>query len=132
MSQWLAILASALLAYLAGSIPFGLILTKAKGHGDIRAIGSGNIGATNVLRTGDKKLAAATLFCDVAKGFIPVLIARGFGPETATAAMIAAPLGHVFPVWLGFEGARASPPRGARSSLTPGRWRSPRSRPGSS
>ncbi len=96
----------AALSYLAGSIPFGLILTKAKGHGDIRAMGSGNIGATNVLRTGDKKLAIATLLCDVVKGLLPVLIAQRFGPAMAATAAIAAPLGHIFPLWLGFKGGK--------------------------
>jgi acyl phosphate:glycerol-3-phosphate acyltransferase len=100
------IIACALLSYLAGSVPFGLILTKAKGHGDIRALGSGNIGATNVLRTGDKRLAFATLLCDVLKGFVPVLIAAHFGPEAAATAVIFAPLGHMFPVWLGFKGGK--------------------------
>jgi acyl phosphate:glycerol-3-phosphate acyltransferase len=101
-----AIIACALLSYLAGSIPFGLILTRAKGHGDIRAFGSGNIGATNVLRTGDKRLAFATLLCDVLKGYLPVLIAARFGPEMAATAVIFAPLGHMFPVWLGFKGGK--------------------------
>ena len=96
----------AVLSYLVGSIPFGLILTKATGHGDIRNIGSGNIGATNVLRTGDKKLALATLVCDVLKGCVPVLIAQRFGPETAAAAAIFAPLGHIFPLWLSFKGGK--------------------------
>jgi acyl phosphate:glycerol-3-phosphate acyltransferase len=104
--DWGVIAACVMLAYLAGSIPFGLIFTKATGHGDIRALGSGNIGATNVLRTGDKKLAAATLFCDIAKGLIPVLIARQFGPVAAAAAALAAPLGHIFPLWLGFKGGK--------------------------
>src|SRR5215469_11844507 len=88
----------ALLSYLAGSIPFGLILTKAMGHGDIRALGSGNIGATNVLRTGKKSLALVTLICDVLKGYIPVAIAARFGEELASIAALAAVLGHVFPV----------------------------------
>lgn len=104
--DWGAIIAYAMLAYLCGSIPFGLILTRAGGHGDIRAIGSGNIGATNVLRTGSKKLALATLACDILKGFIPVLIAWHFGAAPAAAAAIGAPLGHVFPVWLGFKGGK--------------------------
>ena len=85
-SDWTAIIACAVFAYLCGSIPFGLILTRFAGHGDIRAIGSGNIGATNVLRTGNKKLALATLICDMVKGFVPVLIAWRFGAEMATAA----------------------------------------------
>jgi glycerol-3-phosphate acyltransferase PlsY len=105
MSSW-PLLLSALLAYLCGSIPFGLILTKLKGHGDLRAIGSGNIGATNVLRTGDKKLAALTLLCDLLKGLIPVLIARQFGDDVAAAAALGAVLGHIFPPWLGFKGGK--------------------------
>jgi len=96
----------AIIAYLAGSIPFGLILTKATGHGDIRALGSGNIGATNVLRTGDKRLALVTLICDVLKGFLPVAIAARFGEELASIAVVAAVLGHVFPVWLSFKGGK--------------------------
>jgi glycerol-3-phosphate acyltransferase PlsY len=101
-----AALACALLSYLAGSIPFGLILTKAKGHGDIRALGSGNIGATNVLRTGDKKLAFATLLCDAVKGYVPVVIAARYAPDMAAIAVIFAVLGHIFPVWLGFRGGK--------------------------
>jgi glycerol-3-phosphate acyltransferase PlsY len=104
--SWSIVAAWALLAYLAGSVPFGLLLTKARGHGDIRALGSGNIGATNVLRTGDKPLALATLLCDIAKGFLPVLIAQRFGPHAAAAAAIGAPLGHIFPVWLRFKGGK--------------------------
>ncbi len=100
------IIACFLGAYLCGSVPFGLILTKARGHGDIRALGSGNIGATNVLRTGDQWLAAATLLCDIAKGFLPVLIAQRFGVEPAGAAAIGAVLGHIFPPWLGFKGGK--------------------------
>ena len=105
-ADWGAIIVSASGAYLCGSIPFGLIFAHWGGHGDIRDIGSGNIGATNVLRTGNKHLAAATLACDVAKGLIPVLIARQFGSDAATAAAIGAPLGHIFPVWLGFKGGK--------------------------
>src|SRR5579862_5715500 len=101
-----ALLLCAVLSYLAGSIPFGLILTRAAGHGDIRGVGSGNIGATNVLRTGDKKLAAATLLCDVLKGFLPVAIAQRVGPEMAATAAIAATLGHIFPIWLRFKGGK--------------------------
>jgi len=101
-----ATIVCALLAYLAGSIPFGLILTKATGHGDIRELGSGNIGATNVLRTGDKALALATLLCDVAKGFLPVIVAARVGTEFADIAALCAVLGHVFPVWLGFRGGK--------------------------
>jgi len=101
-----AILLCAFLAYLAGSIPFGLILTKAMGYGDIRALGSGNIGATNVLRTGNKALAAATLFCDLGKGFVPVIIAGRYGAAMAETALIFAALGHIFPVWLDFKGGK--------------------------
>ena len=96
----------AIIAYLAGSIPFGLILTKVTGHGDIRALGSGNIGATNVLRTGDKWLALVTLICDVLKGLLPVAIAARFSEEFASIAALATVLGHVFPVWLKFKGGK--------------------------
>lgn len=92
--------------YLLGSIPFGLLLTRAAGAPDIRAIGSGNIGATNVLRTGRKGLAAATLFCDMVKGTTAVLIAGYFGTEAAIAAGLGAFLGHLFPVWLNFKGGK--------------------------
>lgn len=92
--------------YLAGSIPFGLILTRLAGLGDIRAIGSGNIGATNVLRTGNKGLAAATLLLDALKGLIPVVIATWFGTEAALAAGLGAFVGHLYPVWLGFKGGK--------------------------
>lgn len=92
--------------YLLGSIPFGLLLTRAAGLGDVRAIGSGNIGATNVLRTGNKGIAAATLAGDIGKGAIAVLIAHWFGPDTAIAAALGAFLGHLFPVWLKFKGGK--------------------------
>ena len=102
-----ALVAAALaLGYLLGSIPFGLLLTRAAGLGDIRAIGSGNIGATNVLRTGRKGLAAATLLLDALKGLIAVLVARTFGPDAALAAGGGAVLGHMFPVWLSFKGGK--------------------------
>lgn len=94
------------LAYLLGSIPFGLVLTRLAGLGDIRAIGSGNIGATNVLRTGRKGLAAATLLLDGAKGAVAVLIAARFGPDMAVLAAAGALLGHCFPVWLRFNGGK--------------------------
>jgi glycerol-3-phosphate acyltransferase PlsY len=100
------------LGYLLGSIPFGLLLTKLAGQGDIRAIGSGNIGATNVLRTGNKPLAAATLILDMLKGTAAVLIARYLARGTLNmewAAMIAgfsAFIGHLFPVWLKFKGGK--------------------------
>jgi len=93
-------------AYLLGSIPFGLLLTRAAGLGDIRSIGSGNIGATNVLRTGNKKLAAATLVLDGFKGTLAVLIARHFGEPAPYCAGFAVFLGHLFPVWLKFKGGK--------------------------
>jgi glycerol-3-phosphate acyltransferase PlsY len=93
--------------YLLGSIPFGLILTRLAGSGDIRAVGSGNIGATNVLRTGRKGLAAATLLGDMLKGAAAVLLMRKIGGlDPALAAGFAAVLGHVFPVWLNFKGGK--------------------------
>lgn len=95
------------LGYLLGSIPFGLLLTRAAGTGDLRAIGSGNIGATNVLRTGRKDLAALTLLGDALKGTAAVLLARHFfGPEGALLAGLGAFLGHLFPVWLKFAGGK--------------------------
>jgi glycerol-3-phosphate acyltransferase PlsY len=92
--------------YLLGSIPFGLLLTRAAGLGDVRNIGSGNIGATNVLRTGNKGLAAATLLLDMLKGTAAVLIAGIYGAEFAIAAGLGAFIGHLFPVWLGFKGGK--------------------------
>lgn len=95
------------LGYLLGAIPFGLALTRIAGYGDIRKIGSGNIGATNVLRTGNKPLAAITLILDVSKGAVAVLLARYFGFETgALLAGAAAVVGHNFPVWLKFKGGK--------------------------
>jgi glycerol-3-phosphate acyltransferase PlsY len=94
-------------AYFLGSVPFGLVLTEIAGLGDIRKIGSGNIGATNVLRTGNKALAAATLLLDGGKGAVAVLVARSlYGPEAAIVAGGAALLGHMFPVWLKFRGGK--------------------------
>lgn len=93
-------------AYLIGSIPFGLLLTRYAGLGDIRKIGSGNIGATNVLRTGNKKLAAFTLICDVLKGVIPVMCAYNQDPSLMYITGMAAVLGHVFPIWLRFQGGK--------------------------
>jgi glycerol-3-phosphate acyltransferase PlsY len=95
------------LGYLLGSIPFGLLLTRAAGGGDIRKIGSGNIGATNVLRTGRRGLAAATLLLDAGKGAAAVLLARAYGgPEAALWAGFGAVLGHTLPVWLSFRGGK--------------------------
>ncbi len=103
---WPLLLASLAGGYLLGAIPFGLILTRFAGLGDVRAIGSGNIGATNVLRTGRKGLAAATLLGDALKGTMAVLIAARFGEGPALAAGLGAFLGHLFPVWLGFKGGK--------------------------
>lgn len=98
---------AALCAYLIGSIPFGVLITRALGLGDLRGIGSGNIGATNVLRTGNKKAALATLLLDGAKGAVAVLAARYLaGPEAALVAGGAAFLGHLYPVWLRFRGGK--------------------------
>jgi glycerol-3-phosphate acyltransferase PlsY len=105
--SWQTIVYAIAIGYLLGSIPFGLILTRALGI-DIRSIGSGNIGATNVLRTGNRPLAAATLLLDVAKGVAAVLIARTWlGDENAAmVAGLSAFIGHIFPVWLGFKGGK--------------------------
>ncbi len=96
----------AVFSYLCGSIPFGLILTKIFSKQDIREIGSGNIGATNVLRTGNKYLAFATLFLDILKGYIPVLLTKQFFPELFQLSALLAFLGHLFPVWLKFNGGK--------------------------
>ena len=97
----------AVLAYLLGSIPFGIVITRALGLGDLRQIGSGNIGATNVLRTGYKGAALATLLLDAAKGGVAVALARWLvGPDAAQIAALFAFLGHLFPVWLGFRGGK--------------------------
>ena len=98
--------AAAALCYLIGSIPFGLLLTRLAGLGDIRKIGSGNIGATNVLRTGNKRLAAATLALDAGKGAAGALAGGLFAPEGALIGAVAAVVGHMFPVWLGFRGGK--------------------------
>jgi glycerol-3-phosphate acyltransferase PlsY len=96
----------AVLAYLLGSIPFGLVLTRLAGYGDIRNIGSGNIGATNVLRTGNKALAVLTMLLDIGKGAAAVLIAQRFGPDMMALAAIFVFIGHLFPVWLRFKGGK--------------------------
>lgn len=102
-----ALVAALTFGYLIGSIPFGLLLTRLAGHGDVRAIGSGNIGATNVLRTGRKALAAATLLLDALKGTAAVIVGFGFaGDSGALIGGIAAFIGHIFPVWLHFRGGK--------------------------
>ncbi|HYD23904.1 MAG TPA: glycerol-3-phosphate 1-O-acyltransferase PlsY [Croceibacterium sp.] len=101
--DWLFALA---LGYLLGSIPFGLLLAKAAGKGDIRQVGSGNIGATNVLRTGSKGLAAAVLLLDAGKGFAAVWLAARWWPDAAPFAALGAVLGHCFPAWLRFRGGK--------------------------
>src|ERR1700730_6693923 len=106
LSTLVLLLGPFLLGYLLGSIPFGLLLTRAAGLGDIRKVGSGNIGATNVLRTGRKGLAAATLLRDALKGIAAVLIARQLGELAAVGAAAGAVLGHMFPVWLSFKGGK--------------------------
>jgi glycerol-3-phosphate acyltransferase PlsY len=106
-SDLLYALAAFVLGYALGSIPFGLLLTKIAGTTDIRSIGSGNIGATNVLRTGRKGLAAATLLCDILKGTLAVIVAeRLFGRDFALVAGVGAFFGHLFPVWLKFKGGK--------------------------
>ncbi|MCM8731481.1 glycerol-3-phosphate 1-O-acyltransferase PlsY [Hephaestia sp. GCM10023244] len=103
---WVAPACALLLGYVLGSIPFGLLLTRLAGAGDLRAIGSGNIGATNVLRTGRKGLAAATLLLDLAKGWAAVAIAAALFPGDSLLAAAAAFLGHCYPIWLGFRGGK--------------------------
>src|SRR5919199_145801 len=103
---WPYFLAALAFGYLLGSIPFGVILTRIAGAGDLRQIGSGNIGATNVLRTGRKGLAAATLLLDMAKGAAAVLLAARLFPETVQIAAIGALVGHLWPVWLRFAGGK--------------------------
>ena len=95
-----------LFSYLSGSIPFGLILTKFFGKQDVRKIGSGNIGATNVLRSGNKYLATATLLLDILKGYIPVVITQNYFPEYMQLSALLAFLGHIFPFWLKFKGGK--------------------------
>jgi glycerol-3-phosphate acyltransferase PlsY len=106
-TTWLELIEALLLGYLLGSIPFGIVLTRLTGGPDLRTIGSGNIGATNVLRTGRKGLAAATLLGDMLKGTLAVyLAATWLGSTPALAAACGAFLGHLFPVWLGFKGGK--------------------------
>jgi acyl phosphate:glycerol-3-phosphate acyltransferase len=102
----LTLFAAGIIGYLLGSIPFGLVLTRFAGYGDIRQIGSGNIGATNVLRTGNKGAAALTLLLDLAKGSAAVVIGQAWGANAALVAAGCVIIGHMFPVWLGFRGGK--------------------------
>jgi acyl phosphate:glycerol-3-phosphate acyltransferase len=102
----LTLLAAGVIGYLFGSIPFGLLLTRLAGYGDIRRIGSGSIGATNVLRTGSKGTAALTLLLDLAKGWAAVVIGEAWGEDAALVAAGCVIIGHMFPVWLGFRGGK--------------------------
>ncbi len=104
--SWPYFAAALAASYLIGAIPFGLILTRLAGLGDIRAIGSGNIGATNVLRTGNKTLAGATLLLDGGKGAVAVLLGQMFGPDIAVTAGAGVVVGHLIPVWLRFKGGK--------------------------
>lgn len=103
---WVGTISALVLGYLLGSIPFGLLLTKFTGGGDIRSIGSGNIGATNVLRTGRKGLAALTLLLDLLKGFVAVWLAQRFFAGSEAVAAAGAFFGHLYPVWLNFKGGK--------------------------
>ncbi|MEQ9520122.1 MAG: glycerol-3-phosphate 1-O-acyltransferase PlsY [Parvibaculum sp.] len=98
--------AALIISYFLGSIPFGLIFTRAAGLGDIRVIGSGNIGATNALRTGNRWVAGGTFLGDMGKGTLAVLLARQFGPDLMVIAAFGALIGHLFPVWLKFKGGK--------------------------
>jgi glycerol-3-phosphate acyltransferase PlsY len=106
LEEWQAVLTALALGYALGSIPFGILLTRLTGAGDLRAIGSGNIGATNVLRTGRKGLAASTLLLDMGKGALAVLLASHFLPGNEAWAALGAVLGHCFPLWLRFRGGK--------------------------
>ncbi len=118
---WLPFLIALVLGYLVGSIPFGLLIARASGAGDIRKIGSGNIGATNVLRTGRKGLALATLTADIAKGWLPTFAAwHWLGPDIAVVTGLGTVLGHCFPIWLRFRGGKGvATATGVILALTP-------------
>jgi acyl phosphate:glycerol-3-phosphate acyltransferase len=120
-TYWLPFVIAFAIAYLVGSVPFGLLLAKAAGAGDVRLIGSGNIGATNVLRTGRKGLALATLALDMLKGALPVWLGyRYFGPDIAVIAGLGAVVGHCFPLWLRFRGGKGvATAAGVVAALTP-------------
>jgi acyl phosphate:glycerol-3-phosphate acyltransferase len=120
-AYWVPFIVGFVVAYLIGSVPFGLILTRLGGAGDVRQIGSGNIGATNVLRTGRKGLALATLALDLLKGALPVWLADHYlGPDMAVVVGLGAVLGHCFPVWLRFKGGKGvATAAGVVAALTP-------------
>jgi glycerol-3-phosphate acyltransferase PlsY len=120
-AYWVPFIVGFVAAYLIGSVPFGLVLTRLAGAGDVREIGSGNIGATNVLRTGRRGLALATLVLDVLKGALPVWLAyRYLGPDMAVVVGLGAVLGHCFPVWLKFKGGKGvATAAGVVIALTP-------------
>ncbi|MGH6897995.1 MAG: glycerol-3-phosphate 1-O-acyltransferase PlsY [Geminicoccaceae bacterium] len=120
-AYWVPFIVGFVIGYLIGSVPFGLILTRLAGAGDVREIGSGNIGATNVLRTGRKGLALATLALDLLKGALPVWLAyRYLGPDMAVVVGLGAVLGHCFPVWLRFKGGKGvATAAGVVVALTP-------------
>ena len=131
MGSGLEMIIALVFGYLCGTIPFGLILTKSAGLGDIRTIGSGNIGATNVLRTGNKKVAALTLILDALKGTVPALLMGWlYGPEAGVLGGLAAFFGHLFPMWLGFKGGKGVATAlgvllgfsGALAGITAGIW----------
>ncbi len=106
MPIWIWPILALVVGYALGSIPFGVVITRMMGAGDVRNIGSGNIGATNVLRTGRKGLAAATLFLDAAKGAVAVVVANMVDPSLGIIAGVGAFFGHLFPIWLGFKGGK--------------------------
>jgi acyl phosphate:glycerol-3-phosphate acyltransferase len=120
-AYWMPFIVGFVVAYLIGSVPFGLILTRLAGAGDVRRIGSGNIGATNVLRTGRKGLALATLALDLLKGALPVWLTHHYlGPDMAVVVGLGAVLGHCFPVWLKFRGGKGvATAAGVVIALTP-------------
>jgi glycerol-3-phosphate acyltransferase PlsY len=132
---WIGIVAG--LSYLLGSLPFGVLLTRAAGLGDVRSIGSGNIGATNVLRTGRKDLALLTLLLDGGKGAVAVIVTMvlfsdlGWNDRLGAIAGGSAFLGHLFPVWLRFRGGKGVRPSSACCSRAPGPWAWRRARSGS-